>query len=62
MKLENQTSIGVSLRKTKINPGPGNYNPNFYNTVRNMPSYSLKSRAQKVKPATDVPGPGTYSS
>jgi len=26
------------------NPGPGQYNPDFYKTFNNAPSYSLKSK------------------
>lgn len=46
LKLDNQSSIGTMTRTTAINPGPGNYNPNFTKTVKTLPSYSLKSRTK----------------
>lgn len=59
MKLENQSSIGQSLYKVKANPGPGNYDPDYFKTVKSMPAFSLKSRAKTAK-ADKVPGPGAY--
>jgi len=49
-------------KKTAVNPGPGNYDPNFKKTVKALPSYSLKSRTKNPEQNFKVPGPGSYES
>jgi len=49
------------MRKTKGNPGAGNYDPDFTVTKKKLPAFSMLSRhadAKKMK----SPGPGTYES
>jgi hypothetical protein len=46
--------------KTRGNPGPGAYNPNFYKTVKSNGVYTLKSRPI-TKELDRSPGPGAYS-
>lgn len=60
-KIEANSAFGVEQRKTRGNPGPGNYNPDFSKSVKNPGAFSMKSRPQ-TKAEDRAPGPGAYSS
>jgi len=56
LKLQNHGSLSVK----NLNPGPGNYNPDFKgNQTGGNLSFSIKGRYAMAK-KLDVPGPGTY--
>ena len=61
LKLDNQSLIGQNLRKTAVNPGSGNYNPDYLPTKKKMPAFSMKGRYRDAE-GSKVPGPGAYSS
>ena len=61
LKLDNQSSIGTTIRKTAGNPGASNYNPDFRPTKKQLPSFSMKGRHKNAE-MLKVPGPGTYDS
>lgn len=60
LKNDAQSAISLEQKKTKANPGPGNYSPNFYQTVKKDGVYTLKAR-HPVKEVDRAPGPGAYS-
>lgn len=61
LKLDNQSLIGTSVRKTANNPGAANYHPDFNPTKKKLPAFSMKGR-HKNAGVPKVPGPGTYES
>lgn len=61
LKLDNHSSIATEQKKTKSNPGPGNYNPDHTKTSKFYGSFSMKSRPIE-KDVYRAPGPGAYTS
>jgi len=61
LKLETQSAIGTSIRKTACNPGASTYNPDFKPTRKQLPAFSMKGR-HKNAALSKVPGPGAYNS
>ena len=59
LKLENQGAIGADSSKKAREPGPGNYDGDYHNTVKKSPSFSIKGRYAPSK-RLNVPGPGSY--
>jgi len=60
LKLDNMSSIGLSVAKTKANPGAGTYDADYTKSKKRLPSYSMKARHADLKKLT-VPGPGAYN-
>jgi hypothetical protein len=60
LKLENFSTIGQAVNKTRGNPGPGGYNADYTKAKKRMASYSMKARHPHLK-GDDVPGPGQYT-
>jgi len=44
LKLDNQSSIGASLRKSAGKPGPGQHNADYTTAKKKMPAFSMTSR------------------
>lgn len=61
LKLDNQSLIGQTQRKTAGNPGAGTYNADYKVAKKKLPSFSMLSRHADAK-RFDVPGPGAYNS
>jgi len=53
-------SGGALSRSSALNPGPGNYNPDFKVTIASLPKFSIKGRYIE-RPKMQAPSPGTYS-
>lgn len=60
LKLDNQSLIGTSVKKTQGNPGASHYNPDFNPTKKKLPAFSMKGRHKNADPSK-VPGPGAYN-
>lgn len=59
LKLDNMSSIGQSVNKTKFVPGAGTYHPDYSCNKRLAARYSMKARHGDLK-KMEVPGPGAY--
>jgi len=59
LNLDNQSSIGCHISKTKFVPGAGTYNPDYSANKKLAARYSMKARHQDLS-KLQVPGPGTY--
>ena len=59
-KCEGQSYVATEQKKTIANPGPGSYAPQFYKTIHQNGSYSIKGR-YTLRQALQVPGPGAYT-
>lgn len=60
LKNDGQSAIATEQKKTRSNPGPGAYTPNFYRTVKQDGIYTLKER-HPIKIVDLAPGPGAYN-
>lgn len=60
LKLDNRSTIGMSVAKTKGNPGAGTYDADYKKAKKGMPSYTIKGRYLDPTKLT-VPGPGAYN-
>ena len=59
LKCEKQSLICSEQSKTKSNPGPGTYTPNYVKTKTADGVYSMKGR-HVIPEVSRAPGPGTY--
>ena len=59
LKCEGQSLICTEQRKTKSNPGPGAYTPNYSKTKASDGVYTIKGR-HVIPEVSRAPGPGTY--
>lgn len=60
LKMDNQSAIGIELKKTRGNPGAGTYNGDFNVIRKNNGAFSLKGR-YTISEKKLVPGPGAYA-
>lgn len=60
MKLDNQSAFGSEQKKTRGNPGPGSYKPNYNPITRNEGAFSIKAKVAEKTP-NKTPGPGAYT-
>ena len=58
-KVEASSSIGVEERKTRGNPGPGTYKPDYKKLVKSNGIFSLRTKPI-IKEENRAPGPGAY--
>lgn len=59
LKLDNRSSIGTYVARTKHVPGAGGYDPDYKKTKNQGPQFTMSARHADGKKLV-VPGPGAY--